>query len=124
MSLLFLPLYFSMTYTLKKHFMLGDIISAMEFDKNGDNLAVGDQAGRVMIFERQAGKEVRTKFSEISFLSYSNFASHVTCSPLCSFRISLSAVLEVTLVSSTFHKISILNLNIRRNSRVMNLRYD
>uniref|UniRef100_M1CKV7 Serine/threonine-protein phosphatase 2A 55 kDa regulatory subunit B n=1 Tax=Solanum tuberosum TaxID=4113 RepID=M1CKV7_SOLTU len=34
-----------------------DILSAMEFDKNGDYLAVGDQAGRVMIFERQAGKE-------------------------------------------------------------------
>lgn len=43
--------------------MLGDILSAMEFDKNGDHLAVGDQGGRVIIFERQTGKEVRTKFS-------------------------------------------------------------
>lgn len=43
--------------------MLGDILSAMEFDKNGDHLAVGDQGGRVIIFERQTGKEVRTQFS-------------------------------------------------------------
>ncbi|XP_016510148.1 serine/threonine protein phosphatase 2A 55 kDa regulatory subunit B beta isoform isoform X1 [Nicotiana tabacum] len=34
-----------------------DILSAMEFDKNGDHLAVGDQGGRVIIFERQTGKE-------------------------------------------------------------------
>ncbi|KAK4375663.1 hypothetical protein RND71_006340 [Anisodus tanguticus] len=37
--------------------MLGDILYAMEFDKNGDHLAVGDQGGRVMIFKRYAGKE-------------------------------------------------------------------
>ncbi|XP_019247512.1 PREDICTED: serine/threonine protein phosphatase 2A 55 kDa regulatory subunit B beta isoform-like isoform X2 [Nicotiana attenuata] len=34
-----------------------DILSAIEFDKNGDHLAVGDQGGRVIIFERQTGKE-------------------------------------------------------------------
>ncbi|KAJ8559855.1 hypothetical protein K7X08_003913 [Anisodus acutangulus] len=61
--------------------MLGDILYAMEFDKNGDHLAVGDQGGRVMIFKRHAGKEVGTKFSEISFV------------------ISSSAVLEVTLLA-------------------------
>lgn len=116
-------LYISQWPAHKKHYMLGDILSAMEFDKNGDHLAVGDQGGRVMIFERQAGKEVRTKFSEISFVSF-KLRITCNCSPLWTFRIPLSTVLEVTLVGSTFHKGSILNLNIRRSSRVMNPRYN
>ncbi|KAK2981181.1 hypothetical protein RJ640_000163 [Escallonia rubra] len=39
--------------------LLGDIISTMEFEKSGDYLAVGDQGGRVVIFEKKAGKDVR-----------------------------------------------------------------
>uniref|UniRef100_A0A5B7CAD2 Serine/threonine-protein phosphatase 2A 55 kDa regulatory subunit B n=1 Tax=Davidia involucrata TaxID=16924 RepID=A0A5B7CAD2_DAVIN len=35
-----------------------DIISAVEFEKSGDYLAVGDRGGRVVIFERKAGKDV------------------------------------------------------------------
>ncbi|XP_038686836.1 serine/threonine protein phosphatase 2A 55 kDa regulatory subunit B beta isoform-like isoform X2 [Tripterygium wilfordii] len=33
-----------------------DIVSAIEFDKTGDYLAVGDRGGRVVIFERKDGK--------------------------------------------------------------------
>lgn len=36
-----------------------DIISAIGFDKTGDNLAIGDRGGRVIIFERRDGKDVR-----------------------------------------------------------------
>lgn len=36
-----------------------DIISALGFDKSGDHLAVGDRGGRVVIFERKDGKDVR-----------------------------------------------------------------
>lgn len=36
-----------------------DIISAVEFDKKGDFLAVGDRGGRVVIFENKAGNHVR-----------------------------------------------------------------
>lgn len=35
-----------------------DLISAIEFDKNGDYLAVGDRGGRVMIFEANTKKDV------------------------------------------------------------------
>ncbi|XAR50203.1 hypothetical protein NMG60_11004465 [Bertholletia excelsa] len=35
-----------------------DIISAIEFDQSGDYLAVGDQAGRVVIFEKKANRNV------------------------------------------------------------------
>ncbi|KAM7483184.1 hypothetical protein LguiB_007767 [Lonicera macranthoides] len=35
-----------------------DVISAIEFDKSGDYLAVGDRGGRVVIFGRKAGKDV------------------------------------------------------------------
>lgn len=34
-----------------------DIVSAIGFDKTGDNLAIGDRAGRVIIFERNDGKD-------------------------------------------------------------------
>ena len=33
-------------------FFAVDIISAIEFDKNGDHLATGDRGGRVVLFER------------------------------------------------------------------------
>lgn len=36
-----------------------DIVSAIGFDKTGDILAIGDRAGRVIIFERNDGKDVR-----------------------------------------------------------------
>lgn len=36
-----------------------DVISAIEFDKNGDHLAVGDRGGRVVIFQDTGGKDVR-----------------------------------------------------------------
>ncbi|CAK9330220.1 unnamed protein product [Citrullus colocynthis] len=36
-----------------------DIISAIGFDKTGDNLAIGDRGGRVIIFERRDGKDAR-----------------------------------------------------------------
>ena len=36
-----------------------DIISAIGFDKSGDNLAIGDRGGRVIIFERNDRKDVR-----------------------------------------------------------------
>ncbi|XP_057524273.1 serine/threonine protein phosphatase 2A 55 kDa regulatory subunit B beta isoform-like [Amaranthus tricolor] len=35
-----------------------DIISAIEFDKNGDHLATGDRGGRVVLFERTDRKHV------------------------------------------------------------------
>ncbi|KAM0018811.1 putative transcription factor WD40-like family [Helianthus debilis subsp. tardiflorus] len=35
-----------------------DVISAIEFDKTGDYLAVGDRGGRVVIFEKDPGKDV------------------------------------------------------------------
>lgn len=34
-----------------------DVISAIEFDKNGDHLAAGDRGGRVVIFENDGGKD-------------------------------------------------------------------
>ncbi|KVH98928.1 Protein phosphatase 2A, regulatory subunit PR55 [Cynara cardunculus var. scolymus] len=38
-----------------------DVISAIEFDKSGDYLAVGDRGGRVVIFEKKAGKDVKER---------------------------------------------------------------
>ncbi|KAL1568227.1 serine/threonine protein phosphatase 2A 55 kDa regulatory subunit B beta isoform-like [Salvia divinorum] len=34
-----------------------DVISAIEFDKSGDHLAVGDRGGRVVIFQENGGKD-------------------------------------------------------------------
>lgn len=36
-----------------------DVISAIDFEKSGDYLAAGDRGGRVVIFERKPGKDVR-----------------------------------------------------------------
>ncbi|KAL0417124.1 UNVERIFIED_CONTAM: Serine/threonine protein phosphatase 2A regulatory subunit B alpha isoform [Sesamum latifolium] len=40
-----------------------DIISAIEFDKNGSHLAVGDKGGRVVIFESKGGKDDLLEFT-------------------------------------------------------------
>ncbi|KAL0341502.1 UNVERIFIED_CONTAM: Serine/threonine protein phosphatase 2A regulatory subunit B beta isoform [Sesamum calycinum] len=40
-----------------------DIISAIEFDKNGSHLAVGDRGGRVVIFESKGGKDDLLEFT-------------------------------------------------------------
>ncbi|CAM6088586.1 unnamed protein product [Calypogeia fissa] len=38
-----------------------DIISAIEFDKSGEHLATGDRGGRVVLFERTDGKDLRPR---------------------------------------------------------------
>eukprot|EP00249_Psilotum_nudum_P024761 c29288_g4_i1 orf=672-2216(-) len=38
-----------------------DIISAIEFDKTGEHLATGDRGGRVVLFERTDGKDLRSR---------------------------------------------------------------
>ncbi|KAI3454470.1 hypothetical protein Pfo_011133 [Paulownia fortunei] len=40
-----------------------DIISAIEFDKNGNHLAVGDRGGRVVIFQNKGGKDDLDEFT-------------------------------------------------------------
>ncbi|KAK6148357.1 hypothetical protein DH2020_019269 [Rehmannia glutinosa] len=40
-----------------------DVISAIEFDKNGNHLAVGDRGGRVVIFQSNGGKDDLLEFS-------------------------------------------------------------
>jgi serine/threonine-protein phosphatase 2A regulatory subunit B len=39
-----------------------DIVSAIEFDETGDYLAAGDRGGRVVLFEREKGKDKGTHF--------------------------------------------------------------
>ncbi|KAI3686436.1 hypothetical protein L1987_80112 [Smallanthus sonchifolius] len=51
-----------------------DIISAIEFDKSGDYLAVGDRGGRVVIFEMETGKDVMSKHPEYRYKT--EFQSH------------------------------------------------
>ncbi|XP_021912545.1 serine/threonine protein phosphatase 2A 55 kDa regulatory subunit B beta isoform-like isoform X2 [Carica papaya] len=52
-----------------------DIISAIEFDKSGDYLAVGDRGGRVVIFERKDEKDTpsqprsRYQLEQLDFIS-------------------------------------------------------
>lgn len=45
-----------------------DIVSTLEFEKRGDYLAVGDQGGRVVIFERKDGKQVRISHMFTSYM--------------------------------------------------------
>jgi serine/threonine-protein phosphatase 2A regulatory subunit B len=45
--------------------ILVDIISSMGFEKSGNHLAVGDRGGRVVIFERKDGKDVRIELHSI-----------------------------------------------------------
>ncbi|KAH7431333.1 hypothetical protein KP509_08G043200 [Ceratopteris richardii] len=38
-----------------------DIISAIEFDKSGEHLATGDRGGRLVLFERTDGRDLRSR---------------------------------------------------------------
>ncbi|KAJ8753613.1 hypothetical protein K2173_022854 [Erythroxylum novogranatense] len=40
-----------------------DMISAIEFDKSGDYLAVGDRGGRIVMFQREDGKHTLSQYS-------------------------------------------------------------
>ncbi|KAL3628857.1 hypothetical protein CASFOL_027903 [Castilleja foliolosa] len=40
-----------------------DVISAIEFDKNGDHMAVGDRGGRLVIFQSDCGKDDLDEFT-------------------------------------------------------------
>lgn len=42
-----------------KYFHIVDVISAIDFEDSGDHLAVADQGGRLIIFEKTPGKDVR-----------------------------------------------------------------
>ncbi|XP_059640257.1 serine/threonine protein phosphatase 2A 55 kDa regulatory subunit B beta isoform-like isoform X2 [Cornus florida] len=52
-----------------------DVISAIDFEKSGDYLAVGDRGGRVVIFESKAGKNVsgkdysRSELEQLDFMA-------------------------------------------------------
>lgn len=46
-----------------------DIISAMNFDKTGNYLGLGDKAGRLIIFQRSISKKSKKKFSEFSYIT-------------------------------------------------------
>ncbi|KAK4786665.1 hypothetical protein SAY86_010498 [Trapa natans] len=48
-----------------------DIISAIEFDKNGDYLATGDRGGRVVLFERTDNREKGVHRRELERTGYS-----------------------------------------------------
>ena len=50
-----------------------DIISAIEFDRNGDHLATGDRGGRVVLFEKTDTRAVYL-LSADCFLVYSSEA--------------------------------------------------
>ncbi|EXC26105.1 Serine/threonine protein phosphatase 2A 55 kDa regulatory subunit B beta isoform [Morus notabilis] len=52
-----------------------DIISAMGFDASGDYLAVGDQGGRVVIFERKDGKHTSNQNQSRAELEQLDFNS-------------------------------------------------
>ena len=44
----------------------------MGFDASGDYLAVGDQGGRIVIFERKDGKHVRISLQSSQFFKISS----------------------------------------------------
>ena len=46
-----------------------DIISAMNFDYTGNYLALGDKAGRLIVFKRGISKKSKRKFSEFSYIT-------------------------------------------------------
>ncbi|XP_050380926.1 serine/threonine protein phosphatase 2A 55 kDa regulatory subunit B beta isoform-like isoform X1 [Argentina anserina] len=48
-----------------------DIISAIEFDKNGDHLATGDRGGRVVLFERTDTKDHGGSRRDLERMDYS-----------------------------------------------------
>ncbi|CAM8919193.1 unnamed protein product [Rhodiola kirilowii] len=49
----------------------GDVISAIDFDRDGDHLAVGDKAGRVVIFRRTDTAEISESRKEVEKLDFS-----------------------------------------------------
>ncbi|EYU22145.1 hypothetical protein ABFS82_09G018100 [Erythranthe guttata] len=51
-----------------------DIISAIDFDKNGDHLAVGDRGGRIVIFQNKGGKHDAAKFTSRNELEQLDYA--------------------------------------------------
>lgn len=55
-----------------------DIISAIEFDKTGEHLATGDRGGRVVLFERMDGRDVRSVRS-----SFLRAEASVCCRMIC-----------------------------------------
>ena len=46
-----------------------DIISALNFDKSGNYLAVGDRAGRLILFQRNLHTKSKTPFNEFIYLT-------------------------------------------------------
>ena len=46
-----------------------DVISAMSFDRSGDFLSLGDRAGRLIIFEKNAAKRSKKGHCEFSYLT-------------------------------------------------------
>lgn len=46
-----------------------DIITAMDFDKTGNYLALGDWAGRLIIFQQNIIKKSKRKFSEFNYIT-------------------------------------------------------
>lgn len=46
-----------------------DIISALNFDKSGNYLAVGDRAGRLILFQRSLHTKSKTPFNEFIYLT-------------------------------------------------------
>ncbi|XP_050225435.1 serine/threonine protein phosphatase 2A 55 kDa regulatory subunit B beta isoform-like [Mercurialis annua] len=50
-----------------------DVVSALEFDKSGDYLAVGDKGGRVVIFERNDGKDTSNQHNSRNELERLDF---------------------------------------------------
>jgi serine/threonine-protein phosphatase 2A regulatory subunit B len=61
----------------------GDLVSAIQFDRTGDHIAVGDKGGRIQVFEREekkrSGDEKKKKTGEKKNLDYKlrvEFQSH------------------------------------------------
>lgn len=52
---------FEFVFFFVENFLSVDVITAIEFDKSGNYLAVGDRGGRVVIFERKDANNVRVK---------------------------------------------------------------
>lgn len=55
-----------------------DIVSAIEFDETGDNLAVGDRGGRIVVFQRENRKTSNSngKKNVPEYRFYTEFQSH------------------------------------------------
>lgn len=46
-----------------------DVISAMKFDSTGKYLALGDRAGRLIVFQRTLSKKTKKNFSEFNYVT-------------------------------------------------------